>query len=94
MIYTSLKEAKERLYEFVMLLEDGEENYVVITRKGRPVAKIVEYYSHETDTPRKLGIGKGKFNFSPANQAEYDAIDEEVAKQMLEGALFPDEVSN
>ncbi|MBQ7577363.1 MAG: type II toxin-antitoxin system Phd/YefM family antitoxin [Synergistaceae bacterium] len=91
MIYTNLKEAKERLYEFVMMLEDGDESQIVITRRGEPTAKILRYH---TDPSGKRKLGLGKFNFSPANQAEFDALDEEIAKEMLEGKLFPDEVSN
>ncbi|MBQ9595232.1 MAG: type II toxin-antitoxin system prevent-host-death family antitoxin [Synergistaceae bacterium] len=40
----SVMQAKERLYELLGMLEDGEENQIVITRKGKPVAKIMDYY--------------------------------------------------
>ena len=56
----SVMQAKERLYELLGMLEDGEENQIVITRKGKPVAKIMDYY-RDPDPAQRIGIAKGKF---------------------------------
>ena len=43
MAYVNVMQTKEKLYELLGMLEDGEENQIVITRKGKPVAKIISY---------------------------------------------------
>ena len=71
----SVMQAKERLYELLGMLEDGEENQIVITRKGKPVAKIMDYYRDPAPAQR-IGIAKGKFTVPD----DFDADNEEIAK--------------
>ena len=49
---------------------------VVITHRGQPVARLVDYYSNPL--PRKLGIAKGKI--SVPDPEVFDADNEEIAK--------------
>lgn len=73
-MYVNAARAKETLYELLGLLEDGEENQIVITRKGRPVAKITDYYDEPTTV--RIGVAKGKFTVPD----DFDADNEEIAK--------------
>ena len=73
-MYVNAAHAKEVLYELLGLLGDGEENQIIITRKGQPVAKITEYYD-EPETVR-TGVAKGKFTVPD----DFDADNEEIAK--------------
>ena len=63
-------EVKEKLYELLGKLEYGEENMVVITHRGQPVARLVDYYSNPL--LHKLGLAKGKLSvpddFDPNNE--------------------------
>lgn len=58
MIKVSLGKAKMRMDELLERVEEGEE--VVITRGGRPVAKLVPLTEASTKPVRKLGSAKGK----------------------------------
>lgn len=71
----TVMQAKERLYELLGMLEDGEENQIVITRKGKPVAKIMDYY-RDPKPAQRIGIAKGKFTVPD----DFDADNEEIAK--------------
>ena len=59
MAYVNVMQTKEKLYELLGMLEDGEENQIVITRKGKPVAKIISY--SEEPASYRVGVAKGKF---------------------------------
>lgn len=67
----SLREANQRLSQYIEAVERGEE--VVITRRGKPIAKIVAISRHRKASPeqmqawtrlktsaRNLGIGRPK----------------------------------
>lgn len=58
MIKVSLGKAKMRMDELLERVEEGEE--VVITRGGRPVAKLVPLTEASAKPVRKLGSAKGK----------------------------------
>ena len=73
-MYVNVTEAKEQLYELLGLLADGEENQIVITRKGRPVAKIMDYYA--VPSSKRIGIAEGKFTVAD----DWDKEDHEIAK--------------
>ena len=60
-MYINVEQAKSQMYELLGKLEDGEENQIVITRKGKPVAKITEYYNEDEPLTSRIGVAKGKF---------------------------------
>lgn len=62
-------EAKTNLSNLVRLVESGKEEGIIITRYGKPVAKIVVY----TDVPvsKRIGIAKGKID-SPEDLDRYN----------------------
>ncbi len=56
MTIRNVTEAKAELSALLVMVENGEE--VVISRSGKPIAKLVAVSRPET--PRKLGALKGK----------------------------------
>lgn len=71
--------AKAKLSSLLDQAEKGEE--VVITRNGRPVAKIVPY--RERKEPRQLGRLKGKIRIA----ADFDAPLPDDLLDELEGRV-------
>ena len=50
-------EAKTNLSRYVASVVDHQEPYIVITRSGKPVAKIVPFTDEETN---RIGLAEGK----------------------------------
>ena len=67
-------QAKDNLYEMLGKLEYGEETLYIITRRGEPVAKLVNY--HADPYQKKIGVAKGVFKVPD----DFDADNEEIAK--------------
>lgn len=57
MTTVSMFEAKTNLSRYVASVEAQREPYIVITRSGKPVAKIVPFTEGET---RRVGLAEGK----------------------------------
>lgn len=57
----NIQEAKIQFSKLIAAVEGGEE--IVISRYGRPVAKLVPFQSKPA--PRKPGSAKGKFTVPP-----------------------------
>ncbi len=78
----SVMQAKERLYELLGMLEDGEENQIIITRKGKPVAKIMDYYK-DPEPAQRIGIAEGKFTVpDDLFDDDFETNNEELAKTL------------
>ena len=60
MTSVSMFEAKTNLSRYVASVADGEEPYIVITRSGEPVAKIIPYSEPK---PQRIGLAEGKMPF-------------------------------
>lgn len=73
----NIHEAKTQLSRFVDQAAAGEE--IVIARAGKPVARLVSLQS-TLGQPRKLGLGKGKFNLPEA----FDHLNAEEIQGMFE----------
>ncbi|MBQ2615870.1 MAG: type II toxin-antitoxin system prevent-host-death family antitoxin [Synergistaceae bacterium] len=54
-----IEEAKGKLPELVGKVVFGGENQVIITKRGMPVAKLIDYYSKPQGV--KLGVADGLF---------------------------------
>jgi antitoxin (DNA-binding transcriptional repressor) of toxin-antitoxin stability system len=59
-------EAESKLPRWVAALERGEASGVVITRNGRPVARLLP--AHAPSSAQRIGVAKGAFEVP--NQAE------------------------
>lgn len=69
-----IREAEERLYELIDMIEKGEEEKIVITRRGKAVAEIVPY---EVDVIlRKIGDAQGKLR----THLDINRYNEEIAR--------------
>lgn len=76
----NMYEAKTQLSRISKILENKEEDYVVISRNGKPVLKITLYDNSSRDG--FVGCAKGMFSI-PNN---FDDIDIESD---FEGEVFP-----
>lgn len=74
----TIREAKARWSDLMARAEAGEE--IVLTRYGRPVAKIVGLHPapaiRADAAPRRPGAWKGKIHIAP----DFDELPEEVAE--------------
>ena len=69
-----LKEAENMLSELIGKILFGGEDQVIITKRGEPIAKLVDY--HAEPYKQKIGVAKGKFTVPD----DFDADNEEIAK--------------
>ena len=63
----NILEAKTNLSSLVRSIETGKEDSIIISRYGKPVAKLTLYA--EAPTTKRIGIAKGKLK-SPENLDE------------------------
>jgi prevent-host-death family protein len=73
----NIHEAKTQFSRFVDQAEAGEE--IIIARAGKPVARLVALANSDSK-PRKLGLGKQRFNFP----ASFDSLDAAEIAGMFE----------
>ena len=69
-----IEEAEGKLSELVGKVVFGGEEQVIITNRGAPVARIIDYYAYPPK--KKLGVAKGVFTVPD----DFDADNEEIAK--------------
>lgn len=79
MTTVSMFEAKTNLSRYVASVVSQQEPYIVITRNGKPVAKIVPY---EEDTGKRIGLAEGCLPYL-SSLDDFDSIDME--KEMANG---------
>jgi prevent-host-death family protein len=76
----SISTAKSCLSRLVKAIEQGQEREIIITRNGRPVAKLVSAVT--ASTVARMGIAEGKFEVPD----DIDTTNDEVARLLLGGA--------
>jgi len=74
----SLFDAKTHLSRLIDQIASGTESEIVISRNGKPVARVVPI--HE-DVSRRIGLAKGEFEVPD----DIDAHNAEVAELFLGG---------
>jgi prevent-host-death family protein len=79
----NMHEAKTHLSRLVARVEGGEQ--IVITRAGKPAAKLVPM--PKKLGPRKLGGWEGKFEMP--SDAEWEKMDQEIEQSLEESEIFP-----
>ncbi|MBI5635193.1 MAG: type II toxin-antitoxin system Phd/YefM family antitoxin [Nitrospirae bacterium] len=72
-------EAKAKLSKLLKSIESGREQEVVITRNGKPIARLVSLKSSPAD--KRIGVAKGKFKVPES----IDADNEVIRKLFTEG---------
>ena len=76
----NMVEAKSKLSQLVDAVESGAEREIVISRNGKPVARIVPVVtSVPKPTGQRIGAGKGRFEPYVPNPE----LDREVADLLL-----------
>ncbi|MBI1332515.1 MAG: type II toxin-antitoxin system Phd/YefM family antitoxin [Armatimonadetes bacterium] len=81
MTIRNVTETKAELSALLVLVENGEE--VVISRAGKPVAKLVKIEPQKQ--PRKFGLLRGQGWISE----DFDAPDPELEELFYEGPIEP-----
>lgn len=84
-------EAETQLSDLLEAVESGAESEIVIARDGKPVARLVPPVNQEK--PRYL-LGLHEGEFPDFDLEEFNARDEEIARMITDGPLFPDEPDN
>ena len=78
----SMFQAKTNLSKYVSSVADKREPYVVITRNGKPVAKIVPFEDHVS---KRIGLAEGVLPVLPS-LAEFNSID--LEEEMTGGGIL------
>jgi antitoxin (DNA-binding transcriptional repressor) of toxin-antitoxin stability system len=78
MSQAALKETKDNLSAFIDAILTGKEPYHVITKRSRPVARIVPI-QQDRDVSKRLGLCKDDPRFAIDDEA-FDAMDGEIAE--------------
>lgn len=68
----NIYEVISNLSELICLLETKKEDYIIIEKDGKPIAKLVLIY--DTLTDNRIGKGKGKFNINTDFDKDNDVI--------------------
>ncbi|MGH8570305.1 MAG: type II toxin-antitoxin system Phd/YefM family antitoxin [Gammaproteobacteria bacterium] len=76
----SLFQAKTHLSRLIDQIASGEETEIVISRNGKPVARVVPITP--ADTSHRIGIAKGEFKVPD----DIDQHNDEVARLFSAGA--------
>lgn len=76
----SMLEAKSSLSRLVEAIEQGREREIVISRNGRPAARLVPMGT--VPAGQRIGVAKGKFEVPDT----IDAHNDEVARLFMGGA--------
>lgn len=72
MTIANIHEAKTHLSRFIEQVAAGEE--VIISKAGKPVAKLIRY--QPSPKPRKPGVWKGKIKIA----TDFDELPEQIAE--------------
>ena len=69
MIHYNMLEAKNNFSKIVKLLEEGKQDYVIVTKNEKPLLRIT--LEKSKDISRRFGIAEGTFNVPD----DFDEID-------------------
>jgi prevent-host-death family protein len=80
-----ISDVEKDFEKFIDALESGEETEIIITRNGKPAARLVPGIE---SSRRPLGFLDGKY--PPMSLEDLNASNEEIAETFYEGKIFPD----
>ncbi len=81
MINVNIREAKADLSKLIRLIESKREDEIMVSKNGKPVAKIVPV--QDTPVSNRIGIAKGKILVPK----DFDRGNEEIMRLMTGGDL-------
>jgi len=70
----NMLEAKSTLSKLVHALETGAASEFVISRNGRPAARLVPLQPAPSDRQRRIGVARGRFEVPESIDAQNDAV--------------------
>lgn len=70
----NMLEAKSTLSKLVHALETGAASEFVISRNGRPAARLVPLQPAQGDRQRRIGVARGRFEVPEYIDAQNDAV--------------------
>ena len=82
MIQVNILEAKTDFSKLIHLLELNKEDYIIIARNGKPIAKLT--LINEKPINNRIGIGKGKFKIND----DFDKDNGEIADLLSRGEIW------
>jgi prevent-host-death family protein len=84
----NMHEAKTNLSKLVEAVENGRESEVIISRNGKPAARLVPLSDSKAPKrkARRLGIAEGEFDL---DFEAFQALDEVVWRGVLDEPVFP-----
>lgn len=77
-------QAKTDLSKLLHLLETKKEESIIVSRYGKPIAKIIPF--DDTPVSNRIGILKSK-PYTSMTQEEFDKDNEAIAEMLQEGEL-------
>lgn len=77
MPFVDIQDAQHKLAELMDALESGHETEIIISRNGKPVARLLAATA-DGDTSKRLGIVEGKY--ADFTLEEFNAMDDEIAR--------------
>ena len=80
-------EAKTHFSELVNDLVSGKTDRVCVSRRGTPIMQIT--LIQEAEPPIVLGKAKGRWKLPKHFDASFDAMDGEIAQDLLSGKTTP-----
>ena len=80
-MHISMTAAKKNFDQIFRLLENGKEEYIVITKYGKPLLRIT--LNNNKDVSKRFGIGKGLFEIP-------DDFDDWDIYKDFDGEIYPD----
>ena len=81
MMQVNILEAKNDFSKLIRLLETKKEDFITVSRNGKPVVKIT--LINEIPVSRRIGVAKGRFTI----KGDFDADNGEIADMLTGGAL-------
>lgn len=77
MATVNMLEAKTKLSKLVEAVESGAESEIIISRNGKPAAKLVPL---DAVPKKKLRLGLARGKYPPLDYEAFQALDAEVAR--------------
>ena len=81
MMQVNILEAKNDLPKLIRLLETKKDDFITVSRNGKPVVKIT--LINETPVSNRIGVAKGKLTVT----GDFDADNGEIADMLTGGTL-------
>lgn len=83
----NISEAKKDFSYLIQQIENGNSSEIFIARNGKRVAKLVPDSGTSSCVSNRIGFAKGQLIINDEFDKTFDALDEDLASQMIGGSL-------